>query len=74
MQIILTLEPIEIVVDMDEENWRSLGITPADLARAAYEGIAELVKIRDQDWEIAPTVRPYIPPTTGVVSCEINPF
>lgn len=74
MQIILTLEPIEIVADLSEEGWRSLGITPADLARAAYEGIAELVKVRDEDWEISPTVRPYIPPTTGVVSVEINPF
>lgn len=74
MQIIVTLEPIEIVLDLTEQNWATAGLTASELAHAAHTGIRTAIEQIDPDWDLSITVRPYIPPTTGVISVEINPF
>lgn len=79
MQIILTLEPIEILADLATDE-----IDAGRLATAAHDGIAEYLAARlrwlaqDAPAHLRPnltvTVRPYVPITDGVESIEINPF
>ncbi len=77
MQIILDLEPIEILV-ASVDGGREL-LDPDRLALAARNGIAEYVAARLRAFGLGDTVpsllvRVYQPPTDPVRSIEYNPF